>query len=190
MQLSDDTIKALIHLQDTNTLSDEVFQQILEDTILHVCKSVTDFNGLHTQNSKEIGSKDAFANIVCLFVEAARRDLSEEGLLSFFNGAKITGSRVEKLCDAYSKNKKAIQAQLELIGNGLPHIVDVNWRLDYCVKVGTCNSVGLPLYRVKLSTRKHNADDSITFTCTTQQLQDLVSKVKDAVRHLEKLSNV
>lgn len=73
--------------------------------------------------------------MVCLLLEATRHDLDEESLRSFLNLVYIGEKRITKLCEVYINNKKAIQSQLELIGNNPPHIIDIDWHLDYCVKV-------------------------------------------------------
>lgn len=57
-------------------------------------------------------------------------------------------------------------------------------------QLDTCNSLGVPLYHVRLSTKKHETIDHVTFSCTIQQLQELVFKLKDAIRYSEKLTNV
>lgn len=57
-------------------------------------------------------------------------------------------------------------------------------------QLDTCNSLSVPLYHVRLSTKKHETIDHVTFSCTIQQLQELVFKLKDAIRYSEKLTNV
>lgn len=73
--------------------------------------------------------------MMCLFVEAARHDLDEESLRNFLCRASVDEERTKKLCEAYSSKKKTIRSRLEAIGNNPRHIVDVDWRLDYRVKV-------------------------------------------------------
>lgn len=52
-----------------------------------------------------------------------------------------------------------------------------------------------PIYRIRLSTqvydeqKKDKTLEYIHFNCNTQQLQDLVYKLKDAVKHCEKLAS-
>lgn len=79
--------------------------------------------------------KAAVANISCLFIEAARYDYDEKRLRIFLHNEHIKGQRVEKLCSTYMNNKQDIQTWLELTGNNIPHIVDIDWRLHHCVKV-------------------------------------------------------
>lgn len=196
MELSKERIKSLIALQDTGVISDESFNYILEAATSRLCGQ-TETKSMKN-DTRPVNGKTAFADVCCLFIEAARHDLDEETFANFLSDAKITGNRAKKLCDAYKTNKNGIQSQLELIGYSPRHIVDIDWRLDYCIKVDTCNSVGIPLYHVRLTTKQEYDTETrtgagskdVTFTCTIQQLQELVSKLKDAVRHLEKLINL
>ena len=67
----------------------------------------------------------------------------------------------------------------------LPKITDVEWKLEVMTNtpgVGTDNL----LYTVILKT---NSGEDIRFTCGSQQLQDLVYKLKDLVRHCEKVKS-
>jgi len=48
----------------------------------------------------------------------------------------------------------------------------------------------VPIYNIRISTKEGNQVRHVIFTCTIQQLQELVYKLKDAIRHIEKLSNI
>lgn len=91
--------------------------------------------GIKAADSKPTLTKKMFADLVCLFVEAARHDLDEESLRNFLCQACVDEQRRKKLCEVYINNKTTIQSRLELIGSNPPHIIDVDWRLDYRVKV-------------------------------------------------------
>uniref|UniRef100_A0A2A4J4V5 COMM domain-containing protein 3 n=1 Tax=Heliothis virescens TaxID=7102 RepID=A0A2A4J4V5_HELVI len=66
----------------------------------------------------------------------------------------------------------------------LPKITDVEWKLEVMTNTPGVGSENL-LYTVILKTD----GDDITFTCGSQQLQDLVYKLKDLVRHCEKVKS-
>ncbi|KPJ02132.1 hypothetical protein RR46_03407 [Papilio xuthus] len=68
--------------------------------------------------------------------------------------------------------------------NALPRITDVEWKLEALTNTPGVGSDKL-LYSVILKTDK----DDVTFTCDTQQLQDLVYKLKDLVRHCENVKS-
>jgi len=103
--------------------------------------------------------KAAVANISCLFIEAAKHDYDEESLRIFLHDEHINGQRTEKLCRSYANSKRDIQTQLELTGNNIPHIVDIDWRLHHCVKVNSPVMIRITfmyyLNNVILMTRKN-----------------------------------
>ncbi|XP_031837740.1 COMM domain-containing protein 3 [Nomia melanderi] len=191
MELSKDVIEGLSNISNVNIIGEDNFLQILDTVISHLQESIIETNCIvKAADSKAILTKKIFADVLCLFVEAAQHDLDEESLKNLLHQTCTNEQRRKKLCEAYINNKKTIQSRLELIGNNPPHIIDVDWHLDYRVKLDTCNSLGVPLYHVRLSTKEHERINHITFSCTIQQLQELVFKLKDAIRYSEKLTNV
>lgn len=190
MELSKKVIQSLTNTQNVNILPEESFMQILEAVIFYLCKTPIDIKGLcniKTDSSKSDIVKSTFANLSCLFVEAARHDFDKDSLEKYLNTILIVGNRAEKLCHSYANNKQEIQMQLQLTGNNLPHIVDTDWRLSHCIKYGFQNSVGSFQYHVRLTTKEYAEIKYVTFTCTLQQLQEFLCKIKDAIRHLEKI---
>ncbi|KAK9304259.1 hypothetical protein QLX08_004260 [Tetragonisca angustula] len=191
MELSKDTIDGLTNILNINIVTDDNFLQILETAISYIHENPMEIKCIiKKSDSKPVLTRKVFTDVVCLLIEAARHDLDEESLRNFLNLVYIDEKRVTKLSEVYINNKTAIQSQLELIGNNPSHIIDIDWHLDYCVKLDTCNSLSVPLYHVRLSTKKHETIDHVTFSCTIQQLQELVFKLKDAIRYSEKLTNV
>lgn len=79
--------------------------------------------------------KAAYADIMKLLIETARHDTSSEELNSLLRCTTLNKNYVNKLCEFYANQKTELQESLESIGNSLPHIVDVDWQLDYCIKV-------------------------------------------------------
>lgn len=68
--------------------------------------------------------------------------------------------------------------------NILPKITDVEWKLEVLTNTPGVGSDNL-LYTIILKTDQKD----IQFTCGSQQLQDLVYKLKDLVRHCEKVKS-
>ncbi|XP_043279922.1 COMM domain-containing protein 3 [Venturia canescens] len=189
MELSKTTIRGLENVQDPNLISDEIFLQLLEIVCTNLLRKIDGKNIENIYGSKPDVIKSAYADLSSLFVEAARHKLDSENFSTFLHTAKIFGHRAEKLSEYYEKYRDFIVAQLSQIGDGLPCIVDVDWRLDYCVKSSTNNLMGECLYNVRLVTKKHGKLDDVQFACTIQELQDLVYKLKEAVRHVEKIGS-
>lgn len=145
-----------------------------------------------------------------------KNDLNCEEIDDFLlNVCSIAKSRVQKYLRCYENNKLYIQFSLLNIGTYLPHITDVRWKMEYILKVKLfikkSNSELLknvhilqssmvtesdgPIFRISLVVEKFNEKEqcnkinNINFTCTAQELQDLVYKLKDAVRHCNSISS-
>lgn len=67
----------------------------------------------------------------------------------------------------------------------IPKITDVEWNLEVLTNTPGVGSDNL-LYTVILKT---DIGDDIKFTAGSQQLQDLVYKLKDLVRHCDRVKN-
>lgn len=52
------------------------------------------------------------------------------------------------------------------------------------------NHIGEPLFFIVLTTEKDGKIDYIKFTCDLYQLQDLSTKLKEIVCHIEKISTL
>ncbi|EEB20104.1 conserved hypothetical protein [Pediculus humanus corporis] len=70
-----------------------------------------------------------------------------------------------------------------------PNIIDADWSLEYIVKSNACNHVGEFLYYIVLTTEKDGKIDYVRFACDLHQLQDLSTKLKEIVCHIEKISS-
>lgn len=65
--------------------------------------------------------------------------------------------------------------------------MDVDWRLDYFLKTDSLSKINKPLYSITLKTKDHGEQKDITFTCTIEQLQDLVNKLQDASQSINRI---
>ncbi|XP_011301433.1 COMM domain-containing protein 3 [Fopius arisanus] len=189
MELSKPTLKGLESLQDSTTIDDNTLEKLIDFVSLSLTKKIdsTDLSRFY-ESAKPHVIKSAYTDITSLFVESARHKYDTENLSTYLHSQKLFGSRMEKLCDAYKNCKDSLILQLSTIGNSLPCVIDLDWRLDYCIKSNTDNDVGECIYHIRLSTKKLNKIDYLNFTCSLHQLQELVYKLKDAARHMEKLS--
>lgn len=86
--------------------------------------------------SRIINTGIAYGNIFGLFVEAARHKYDSQHFINFLRSSNIFyGSRAKKLSTAYEKQRKLLICHLANVGNNSSCIVDVNWELNYCMKV-------------------------------------------------------
>ncbi|KAK7828255.1 hypothetical protein U0070_025371 [Myodes glareolus] len=78
------------------------------------------------------------------------------------------------------------------IGRALPHITDVSWRLEYQIKTNQLHKMYRPGYLVTLNVENSDSQShpEISFSCSMEQLQDLVGKLKDASKSLERATQL
>uniref|UniRef100_K3W8L5 COMM domain-containing protein 3 n=1 Tax=Globisporangium ultimum (strain ATCC 200006 / CBS 805.95 / DAOM BR144) TaxID=431595 RepID=K3W8L5_GLOUD len=83
-----------------------------------------------------------------------------------------------------------VRAVLEKASFDFAHVVDVNWRLDYVLRSSTAGSIHEPLYfvQIKLQTPAGKIED-LEFTCSVEELRDLVYRIQEAVNEVEKLAS-
>nr|XP_034365672.1 COMM domain-containing protein 3 isoform X3 [Arvicanthis niloticus] len=78
------------------------------------------------------------------------------------------------------------------LGRSLPHITDVSWRLEYQIKTNQLHKMYRPGYLVTLNVENSDSQSypEINFSCNMEQLQDLVGKLKDASKSLERATQL
>ena len=92
--------------------------------------------------------------------------------------------RVQYLCSKYIEVKNEIRSKvLSKKTFGFPSLVDVDWRLDYVVKSSQVEKTNEPVYTLKF---KNDQGEIVTLSCTTEQLQDLYTKLRDAQKQVER----
>jgi COMM domain containing 3 len=81
-----------------------------------------------------------------------------------------------------------------------PHIVDVDWRLDFYIRNNSVDKINHPEYLIKFHTlESHSADDEeanesglkkgeVQFACSATELLALYKKLQDAVKQFERIT--
>ncbi|XP_074756260.1 COMM domain-containing protein 3 isoform X3 [Athene noctua] len=90
------------------------------------------------------------------------------------------------------KNKDALEILLGSLGRSPLHITDVSWRLEYQIKSNQLHKTYQPSYLVTLNVENGDSGShpDVSFSCTMEQLQDLVGKLKDAAKSLERATQM
>jgi hypothetical protein len=115
----------------------------------------------------------------------------------------MEGARADFITKLYGEQRARVR-ELLLAGNVIqfPRVVGVEWRLDYWIKSNTIEKADVPIYYVTLKTKKmvpvasseqHSGGavptptiENTSFTCTLEQLTELVTTLKDAVKQMER----
>ncbi len=107
----------------------------------------------------------------------------------------VSASRTEALAELYGQHKVALRSLLSYTSFNHPHVVDVDWRIDYHIKSANLERIDQLVYHVTLKTEVGNGETKdVTFSCSLEELQDLVYRLKDATRqyenHLNRLEKI
>ncbi|XP_022907129.1 COMM domain-containing protein 3 [Onthophagus taurus] len=196
MILSEDLKKSLSLSNNINTINDQVYKNLVEICFNELCR-VTDVPNISSLNiSKPDVAKEIHAAFLTLIAKAARNDLRSDTLINILsNECGFSSNRAKYLSDLYEKNRIKLQIILGNIGTHLPNIVDVKWKMDFVVKSSDVRLQEGPIFSINLITEtwdkesESNKRDSIDFLCTTQELQDLVYKLLEVMRHCIKIGN-
>uniref|UniRef100_A0A3P9MJK2 COMM domain-containing protein 3 n=1 Tax=Oryzias latipes TaxID=8090 RepID=A0A3P9MJK2_ORYLA len=134
--------------------------------------------------------KQIHAAATTFILEAVKHNADKSTISFSLEELTFNTERVETFYTTFQKHKKDLELILSSIGRGPAHIKDVSWRLQYQMKNGQLDKVNEPFYLISLNTETGGASEDVDFSCTAEQLQDLVGKLKDAAKSVEKASQV
>ncbi|XP_030799889.1 uncharacterized protein LOC115901394 [Camarhynchus parvulus] len=147
--------------------------------------------GLDDPDLKDIDPtvlKHCHAAAAMCILEAGKQKADISAISTCLEDCKLDKERIEQFCTEYQKNKDALEILLGSIGRSPLHITDVSWRLEYQIKNNQLHKTYQPSYLVTLNVESSDSGShpDVSFSCTMEQLQDLVGKLKDAAKSLER----
>lgn len=192
--MSTATTSGLQLLGNSSLINDICFERVI---------TLAFHNLLNETNHRELGDvesetvnmgflKQTYGALVVVVVEAAKNDLDATSLSSILEECQMDSQRATTVIEHFTKHKTDIRNKLRSYGSSFPHIVDTDWRLDYCIKSDLMDKINEPVYHVSFKTEKsgQNEPEDVRFACTLEQMQDLVSKLKEATKCVEKASQM
>lgn len=185
MELSDSVVGG-VQVAGSPSFDENSFQNLLKSSLECILDPST-WTARDKENA-DAAYKEALFGLCTFLLELARLDVDTSTISSFLEECKFSPERAKHFATEYSDKKDALRASLERIDTSPPHIVDVQWRLDYYLKNNHVERVSRPEYLVHLITQSTTELPRVQFACTQEQLQDLVLKLKDATKTLEKFS--
>uniref|UniRef100_A0A147B4F8 COMM domain-containing protein 3 n=1 Tax=Fundulus heteroclitus TaxID=8078 RepID=A0A147B4F8_FUNHE len=193
MELSESVQRGLQLLADQSAVDHSGFQVLLDVSFRALLSSRADPTILDQPELKHmdrIHLKQIHAAVTTFILEAVKHNADQSTISSCLEELTFSTERVEIFFNTHQKHKKDIERLLSSIGRRSPHINDVSWRLEYHMKNGHLDKINEPFYLISLNTENEGSSEDINFTCTTEQLQDLVAKLKDAAKSVEKASQM
>lgn len=132
--------------------------------------------------------KSLAASLLSCVIEAAKNDLSGQELGAALRDSGLADDRAKLVADAFDSKKTKVRSALGLVGLSFPRVIDVGWRLDYQLRSSSTGKVRSQLYLITLRTMDaHGREGEKQFTCTVEQLQDLLAKCEDAKAQVDRV---
>ncbi|XP_036084036.1 COMM domain-containing protein 3 isoform X1 [Rousettus aegyptiacus] len=203
MELSEFVQKGFQMLADPGSFDFNTFTLLLRATFQSLLDAQADEAVLDHPDLKHIDPvvlKHCHAAAATYILEAGKQR-ADKSTISFcflfsfstyLEDCKFDRERIELFCTEYQNNENSLEILLGSIGRSLPHITDVSWRLEYQIKTNQLHKMYRPTYLVTLNVENidSRSHPEISFSCNMEQLQDLVGKLKDASKSMERASQL
>ncbi|KAM7390606.1 hypothetical protein PAMA_008673 [Pampus argenteus] len=193
MELSESVQRGLQSLADPSVFDQTSFPALLDVSFRSLLSSHADSGVLDQSELKQLDQillKQSHTAATTFILEAVKQNADKSTVSSCLEELTFSAERIEIFCSTYQKHKKELEHLLASIGRQPPHVNDVSWRLQYHMKNGQVDKVNEPFYLISLNAESKGIPEDINFTCTMEQLQDLVGKLKDAAKSVEKASQM
>ncbi|KAM9308121.1 COMM domain-containing protein 3 [Gastrophryne carolinensis] len=192
MELSEELQRGLQRLAQ---FSPKAFSSVLRGALHSLTGGPEPHSMLDDRELQRIGPcalKESHTAITACLLEAARHRADRDTLSTLLEDCKFDAERTEEFWAEYQKHHESLEILLENIGRCPPHVSDVSWRLAYEIKTNQLYQTHRPSYLVNFSLESCDPSQAqdVTFNCSMEQLQDLVGKLKDAAKSLERTSQV
>ncbi|KAM6971695.1 COMM domain-containing protein 3 [Tautogolabrus adspersus] len=193
MELSETVQRGLQSLADPSSFDQSSFQVLAEVSFRSLLSSHADPAVLDVPELKHIDQillKQTHTAATTFILEAVKQNADKSTISSCLEELTFSAERIETFYSTYQRHKKELERLLASIGRCPPHITDASWSLQYHMKNAQVDKVNEPFYSISLNTENNGSTEDINFTCTMEQLQDLVGKLKDAAKSVEKASQM
>ena len=93
------------------------------------------------------------------------------------------------LIEQYNTNLNTIKKHMTITGITASNIVGITWRLDYSVRSKHAGQENLPMFLLCLNVKEQNSNTirKVEIITNQEELQDILNKVKDAVKQLDRV---
>lgn len=188
MELSESVMKGLQILADPNVIdlkSYTIFTEVAFDSLVSP-RSESALGHPELKHIDQSTLKHCHTAATTFILEGVKQNADKSTISSCLEDVRFQTERVDIFYNSFQKNKRNVESLLSSIDICPPHVTDAAWRLEYCIKNSHVHKVNQPSYLVSLNTESGGCSSQINFNCTMEQLQDLVGKMKDAAKSLER----
>ena len=138
----------------------------------------------------DASAKEVYASLSTVLIDAARQDLTEEQVASALKENGVDGEMSRLIGKSFAAGKGDLRWMLQCTAIGQLTLIDFEWRLDYHVRSSATGIEHVPVYFVSMKTKSPDGEyGQKDFTCSHEQMQDMLSTVRDAIKNVERLSS-
>jgi COMM domain containing 3 len=143
---------SLDQVKDLVDIALSVLLRESEESVLQECESLS---SVASQSSVA----QAYAAVVAVAIESAKRGIAGLALREVAEESVSVSANADVLVSEISAKIGQLRQTLARTSHHFPHIVDVDWRLDYVVRNDSVSTVNKPQYFISLDTeRPHRFD--------------------------------
>ncbi|KAF2070866.1 hypothetical protein CYY_007822 [Polysphondylium violaceum] len=193
MNLSEDVLKGVEALSDEKNISDNAFKNIVDCCFKVILKQKTESDLFEDKSAISgidiIVLKQTYSAFIAFILELMKVNSDQATISDLLEDHKLSNNRIQFILNYFKEYRVAIRKALSITNFHFPHIIDINWRLDYFLKSNSLEKLNTPVYIVSLTTeQEEDQKGKVEFACTLDQLQDLVFKLRDAQKQIERSS--
>ena len=109
---------------------------------------------------------------------------------SLFQEQSLVGENIDVIISFYNQHQETILNHIRKIGISFSQIIGVDWRIDYSIRSKTTGKENVPMFFVSLKVLEPNEKvNNINFIANLEEMHDLLAKVRDAVKQVERVLN-
>ncbi|EGC29168.1 hypothetical protein DICPUDRAFT_43230 [Dictyostelium purpureum] len=192
LNLSEDVLKGVETLSDEKLIAENVFKHIIDCCFQVILKRKTEsdlFENKAISSVDTIALKQTYSAFIVFILETMKINYDQASIKNLLEEHKLSQNRIDFISNYFKEYRVAIRKVLSVTNFHFPHIIDVNWRLDFFMKSNSVEKLNQPVYIINLTTeQEENIKGKVQFACTLEQLQDLVFKLRDAQKQIERSS--
>ncbi|XP_054847178.1 COMM domain-containing protein 3 [Eublepharis macularius] len=192
MELSEAAQGGLRLLAEPGRFSARAFAALLQAAFRSLLSGPAELDHPDLEHIDPAILKYCHAAATTCIVEAGKHRAEGAAISSYLEDCKFDKERMEQFCTEYQKNKDFLEVLLGSVGRCPLHVTDVSWRLEYQIKTNQLHKNYHPAYLMTLNVESSDSrsQPDLNFSCSMEQLQDLVGKLKDAAKSLERATQL
>lgn len=179
ISISQKTSKCLFNLND---LSKDDFAKTSKYFLQQL---ITGQTGVDSDDVKE----EPLNTLSVVLLESARVHATAEQLSSLLKEQLVDSNISTSIVEMYSTHFETLVKHMENTCISAPEIVGLEWRLDYSLTSKNGGRVNSPMYLVTLRVKERGLVREMDMIASREEVQDMLSKLKDAVKQVERLLN-